>query len=120
MANVATDWIGGCMVTVLVFSAMPALAQAMPFERIFDHSDDRGELRETMRREHRERSERGSNAGFGPADAVDRSEQSRDADIPARRARWQRLSPDERQQLRRDVHQAGRDIYPRSARRDGN
>lgn len=28
------------------------------------------------------------------------------------RGRGQRLSPDERRQLRRDVHEAGRDLYP--------
>lgn len=43
----------------------------------------------------------------GPALA--RDAETRDADL---RERGPRLSPEERRQLRRDVHDAGRDLYP--------
>lgn len=47
---------------------------------------------------------------------VQRDAESRDAGL---RERGPRLSPEERRQLRRDVHDAGRDLYPgrMSARR---
>lgn len=43
----------------------------------------------------------------GPA--AQRDAESRDGDL---RERGPRLSPEERRQLRRDVHDAGRDLYP--------
>lgn len=38
--------------------------------------------------------------------------QRRDQRPPGDSPRGQRLSPEERRQLRRDIHDAGRDIYP--------
>lgn len=54
---------------------------------------------------------RGAN-GDGPRRMMpveQRDAESRDADV---RERGSRLSPEERRQLRRDVHDAGRDLYP--------
>ena len=92
---------------------------------------DRGELREQMRREHRARLERGlaNRANHLPRQNFDRPNQSqsevdvlreqREAENAERRDRWQRMSPDERQQMRRDINQAGRNIYPQNPRREG-
>ena len=101
---------------------------------VFSVVVDRGELRETMRSEHRARVERAManrpervQRNFDQPDPNQRNEDAarvqREAEIAERRARWQRMSPDERQQLRRDINQAGREFYqappPPPPRRDG-
>ena len=97
---------------------------------VFSVVVDRGELRETMRREHRARVERAManrpervQRNFDQPDPNQRNEdaarEQREAEIAERRARWQRMSPDERQQLRRDINQAGREFYQPPPRRDG-
>ena len=100
----------------------------------FSVAVDRGELREQMRREHRARLERGlanranhaprqnferPNPGQPDGDAQREQREQREAEYAERRERWQRMSPDERQQMRRDINQAGRNIYPQPPRRDG-
>lgn len=120
-----TGWVSRCILALCAIAALPAFAQGVPGQRRFgEHSaGDRGELREAMRKERRERRER--DPSFGPAVPADlsavprRNDELSDREIAARRERWQRLSPDERQQLRRDIHQAGREFYPRNPRRDG-
>lgn len=101
---------------------------------VFSVAVDRGELRETMRSEHRARVERAManrpqrvQRNFDQPDPNQRNEdaarEQREAEMAERRARWQRMSPDERQQLRRDINQAGREFYqpppPPPLRRDG-
>ncbi|MBP6279256.1 MAG: hypothetical protein KA388_05780 [Rhodocyclaceae bacterium] len=122
---------------LVVASALLCVSQAhaqviVAFSSIeFSVAVDRGELREQMRREHRERLERGlaNRANHVPRQNFERPEPNqpesdaqrdqREAEIAERRARWQRMSPDERQQMRRDINQAGRNIYPQPPRRDG-
>jgi len=93
---------------------------------IFGVMSDSGDLRESMRREHRERVERGlagnpdrpAQSNAGQPDQVNGGD-PREAENAARRARWQRMSPEEREQMRRDIHQAGRVIYPQNPSREG-
>ena len=57
--------------------------------------------------------------GDGPRRMVQseqRSEASSSDSADAVERRGSRLSPEERRQLRRDVHQAGRDLYPERMR----
>lgn len=57
--------------------------------------------------------------GDGPRRMIQseqRSESSSADSAEARDRRGGRLSPEERRQLRRDVHQAGRDLYPERTR----
>ncbi|MBK9520598.1 MAG: hypothetical protein KBA96_11725 [Rhodocyclaceae bacterium] len=88
---------------------------------IIGASADRSDLRESMRREHRERVERGFSGNpdkpvsgnGGRPDQVNVGD-PRENENAARRERWQRMSPEEREQMRRDIHQAGRTVYPRN------
>jgi hypothetical protein len=120
---------------VLVLSACcvtPALAQVIVIYEsiVFSVRSDRDELREMMRREHRARVERATaNRPNGVQERIEQSEsvqrkeevirEQREAEVAERRARWQRMSPDERQQLRRDIDQAGRNFYQPPPRREG-
>ena len=79
---------------MVLLLAMPA-AQAMPGGGRFGGYGQRQNGPQREQREQREQRQ------FPPQ----RQDQ---ADAP----RPQRLSPEERRQLRRDVHEAGRDLYP--------
>ena len=125
--------IGKIAIAGLLFCAGQVSAQVIVSSEtiIFSVVVDRGELREAMRRDHRERLERGlANRAnhrppehFGQPDSnqreSDAQREQREAENAERRARWQRMSPDERQQMRRDINQAGRNIYPQNPRREG-
>ena len=122
----------GLLLSVGLYSS--SLAQVIvTYESIvFSVRVDRDELREAMRREHRARIERatanrpqGVRQSITEQESIQRNEETvreqREAEIAERRARWQRMSPDERQQLRRDIDQAGRNFYQPQPppRRDG-
>lgn len=89
---------------VLVLAA--PLAQAMPgggrFMQARDGARQSGPQRQpNFQREEPQRFQREDPARFQRRDDGGGGEQQR-----------QRLSPEERRQLRRDIHDAGRDIYP--------
>ena len=124
-------WISRIAFVSLILCIGPAKAQlVISYSNvIFGVSSDRGDLRESMRHEHRERIER---AFAGSSDHPQQSSarrpdhdndglqgDQREADNATRRARWQRMSPQEREQMRRDIHQAGRSIYPQNPPREG-
>lgn len=127
-------WIGGLAFASLFACVARAQAQSQLVitysSVVFGVMSDSGDLRESMRREHRERLERTSNGNSGRPlqpgmqgnDGGNGSAQAeqRDAENAARRARWQRMSPEEREQMRRDIHQAGRAIYPQNPPQGGN
>ncbi len=130
--EISGQWLVKIAIVGVLLCANQAQAQVIvTYNSIeFSVAVDRGELREQMRREHRERLERGlaNRANHAPRQDFERPEanqpesdaqrEQREAEIAARRARWQRMSPDERQQLRRDINQAGRNIYPPPPRRE--
>lgn len=133
MTAATVTGVGKIAIAGLLLCAAPVPAQVIVSSETvyFSVVVDRGELRETMRREHRERLERGlanranhrPPGNFGQTDSNQRESDAqrdqREAENAERRARWQRMSPDERQQMRRDINQAGRNIYPQNPRREG-
>lgn len=60
--------------------------------------------------EHRQ--QRGRRDGSGPQGMVPTSQSTQLADGEAAAPRGRQMSREERRQLRRDVHEAGRDLYP--------
>ena len=105
-------WIGSIASAILVVFVPPVMAQSFSgYSSIIIGASA----------EHRERVERGFSGNpdkpvsgnGGRPDQVNVGD-PRENENAARRERWQRMSPEEREQMRRDIHQAGRTVYPRN------
>jgi hypothetical protein len=81
---------------VLLLTLLAPSAQAMPEGRFIRHDERRQGFSQQSLDFQRE---------------VPVQFQRRDPGYPTDTQRSQRLSPEERRQLRRDIHEAGRDIY---------
>ncbi|MDR0578878.1 MAG: hypothetical protein LBI87_15445 [Candidatus Accumulibacter sp.] len=93
MMDFGKRMIGGFSVVVLVMASMPA-AGAGPWR-----SDRAENWRSDLQPERR---------GSGPGDGRGEHRRGEDREM---RQRQHRLSPEERSQLRRDIRDAGREIY---------
>ncbi|MDR3299576.1 MAG: hypothetical protein LBU43_06135 [Candidatus Accumulibacter sp.] len=98
--NFSKRMIGGFAIALLFITSIP-VAEAGPWGHgVSENEQNRqGDYRPARR---------GSGAGDGQWPYYQR----RDGERDARQQRPQRLSPEERSQLRRDIKDAGRKIYP--------
>jgi hypothetical protein len=98
--NFGKRMIGGLAIALLSMISM-SVAEAGPWGRGVSE-----------REQSRQGDYQPGRRGHGPGDRRGSYHQRRDGERDMRPQRPQRLSPEERSQLRRDIKDAGREIYP--------
>jgi hypothetical protein len=114
----------GVVICVLACASVAAIAPAQGQDRGGFRKDDQGQSQPQQRDQRDERpAQRQDIPRFDQRDLRDqrasddarRQQQERNADVP--RPHSGRLTPDERRDLRRQINEAGVDLYPNTPRR---